>query len=100
MAPLTPPDHFSACVMDSPTKHLVGGVQIGSVFSHTLHYVVVTPGGGCQEGRLSFTVLNVHVAAGFTKGFGHRVIAVPGSAVQGGFFFLAKETGTERRRAR
>ena len=69
-----------------------------SVLGQTLHDVLVAPGGGCQEGGLAFSVLNVHIAAGFTKGFGHRVIAVPGSTVQGGFFFLAKERSTEKRR--
>ena len=53
------------------------------MLSQTLHDVLVAPGGGCQEGGLAFSVLNVHIAAGFTKGFGHRVIAVPGSTVQG-----------------
>ena len=68
------------------------------MFGQTLHDVMVAPGRGCQEGRLSFSVLDVHVTAGFTKGFGHRVIAVPSSTVQGSFFFLAKEMSTERRR--
>lgn len=90
--PLIPPDHLPVSVTHLPTKHLVGGIKVGSMFRQTLHNVVVAPGRGCQEGSLSFSVLNVHIAAGFTKGFGHRVIAVPGSTVQGGFFFLAKET--------
>lgn len=78
--------------MHSPTTYLVRGIKVASVFSQTLHNVVVAPGGSCQEGRLSFSVLNVHVAAGFTEGFGHRVVAVPGSTVQRGFFFLAEAT--------
>jgi len=78
--------------MKSDVSILVGGIKVGSVFRQTLHDVVVAPGRGCQEGRLSFSVLNVHIAAGFAKGFGHRVVAVPGGTVQGGFFLLAKET--------
>lgn len=90
--PTSPPDHLLGSMIRLPPKHLVGGIQVGSVFRQTLHDVVVASGRGCQEGCLSFSVLNVHIAAGFAKGFGHRVVAVPGSAVQGGFFFLAKET--------
>lgn len=90
--PISPPDHLPVRVIHLPTNHLVGGIEVGSVFRQTLHDVVIAPGRGRQEGRLSFSILNVHIAAGFTKGFGHRIIAVPGSTVQGGFFFLAKET--------
>lgn len=92
--PTSPPDRMPGSMIHLPTKHLVGGIEVGSVFRQTLHDVVVAPGRGCQERRLSFSILNVHVAAGFAKGSGHGVIAVPGSTVQGGFFFLTKETHT------
>lgn len=94
---LPPPDHFLVRVTNSPTTHLVRGIKVASVVSQALHNVVVAPGGGCQEGRLSFSVLNVHVAASFAQGFGHRVVAVPGSTVQRGLFFLPRRQGQQLR---
>lgn len=58
--------------------------------NQTLHDVVIAPGRRREQWGLSFPVLDIHVAANFTEGFGHRVVAVPGSTVQGGFFFLVK----------
>lgn len=67
--------------------------------NQTLYDVMIAPGGSCQQRGLSLPVLDIHIAANFTEGFGHGVIAVPGSAVQGGFFFLLKDTGAERENA-
>lgn len=88
--------------MCSPTTHLVRGVQVASVLGQTLHDVVVAPGGGRQQGRLPFSVLDVDVAAGFAEGFGHGVVAVPGGTVQRGLFLLAGRQGQsgERKRRR
>lgn len=74
----------------SPTGHLVRGIQVGSMFSQTLHNVMVAPGRCRQQWGLSLPVLDVHAAAHFAKSFSHGVIAMPGGTVQGRFLFLAK----------
>lgn len=60
--------------------------------NQTLHDVVIAPGGSCQQRGFSLPVLDIHIAANFTEGLGHGVITMPGSTVQGGFFFLLKDT--------
>lgn len=88
----------------SPTGHLVRSVQVSSMFSQTLYNVMVAPGRCRQQWGLSLPVLDIHVAANFTKSFSHGVIAMPGSTVQGGFLFLAKVTSageeTQTRKSR
>lgn len=82
-----------------PKKYLVRGIQVSAMSNQTLHDVMIAPGGSCQQRGLSLPVLDIHIAANFTEGFGHGVIAMPGSAVQGGFFFLLKDIGTEKENA-
>lgn len=69
------------------------------MFSQTLHNVMIAPGRRCQQWGLSLPVLDIHVAANFTKSFSHGVIAMPGSTVQGGFLFLVKATSAEEENA-
>ena len=76
----------------SPIKHLVRSIQVSSMFSQTLHNVMIAPGRRRQQWGLSLPILDIHVAANFTKSFSHGVIAMTGSTVQGGFIFLAKVT--------
>lgn len=87
--------HFTVSGKHFPQKHLVRSVQVSSMFNQTLHNVMVAPGRSRQQRGLSLPVLDIHIAANFTKGFSHRVIAMPGSTVQGRFLFLVKITSVE-----
>lgn len=61
------------------------------MFWQAFHNIMVSPSRCCQEWSLSFSVFNVHVTTCFTKCFGNRVVAMPRSTVQWGFFFLATQ---------
>lgn len=72
----------------SPITNLICCIKVSSMFWQAFHDIMVSPSRCCQEWSLSFSVFNVHITACFTKCFGNRVVAMPRSTMQWGFFFL------------